>query len=192
MPNKRVRSDGRLLPGGLSGKVGAPESARQGLGPASRRLPSSKLPDQQTKLRTRLKTAEETLRAIRSGEVDALMVSGPRGERVVSLKGGEPAYRLLVEAMSEGAATLSRDGALLYCNRRFAELICMPPGKVIGRAIQSLVAETEIDRCKLSLPRLRRLLREANSTSGARMGAWFRSICLLTGFGDTRARFWAW
>ena len=94
-----------------------------------RKLPSSTPPDQQTKLLARLKTAEETLRAIQSGEVDALMVSGRRGEQVVSLKGGEPAYRMLVEAMSEGAATLSRNGAVLYCNRRFAELIRRPTGK---------------------------------------------------------------
>lgn len=74
------------------------------------------------------------------------MVSGPRGEQVVSLKGGEPAYRMLVEAMSEGAATLSRDGAVLYCNRGFRELVSRPPGKIIGIAVQSLVAETERDR----------------------------------------------
>ncbi len=151
MSNKRARSDGRVPQSELCGKVGAPEIARGGLEPSPRKLLSSTLPDHQTKLRTRLKTAEETLRAIRSGEVDALMVSGPRGERVVSLKGGEPAYRLLVEAMSEGAATLSRHGALLYCNRRFAELICMPPGKIIGSAIQSLVAETERAKCEAFL-----------------------------------------
>ncbi len=74
------------------------------------------------------------------------MVSGRRGEQVVSLKGGEPAYRMLVEAMSEGAATLSRDGAVLYCNRRFAELVRRPAGKVIGIAVQSLLAETERGR----------------------------------------------
>jgi PAS domain S-box-containing protein len=101
---------------------------------------------QQTKVRARLKSAEETLRAIRSGEVDALMVSGRHGEQLVSLKGGEPNYRMLVEAMSEGAATLSRNGVLLYCNRRFAELMSRPPGKVIGIAMQSLVAERERDR----------------------------------------------
>jgi PAS domain S-box-containing protein len=111
-----------------------------------RKLPSSTPPDQQTKLLARLRTAEETLRAIQSGEVDALMVSGRHGEQVVSLKGGEPAYRLLVEAMSEGAATLSRDGAVLYCNRRFAELVRKPAGKVIGTAVQSLVTETERGR----------------------------------------------
>jgi PAS domain S-box-containing protein len=93
-----------------------------------------------------LLTAEETLRAIQSGEVDALMVSGHQGEQVVSLKGGEPNYRMLVEAMSEGAATLSRDGAVLYCNRRFAEMMCRPPARLIGVAVQSLVAKTERDR----------------------------------------------
>ena len=57
------------------------------------------------------------------------MVSGRRGEQVVSLKGGETAYRMLVEAMSEGAATLSRNGAVLYCNRRFAELMSQAAGE---------------------------------------------------------------
>ncbi len=74
------------------------------------------------------------------------MVSGRHGEQVVSLKGGEPNYRMLVEAMSEGAATLSRYGAVLYCNRRFAELMSRPPGKMIGIALQSLVTETERGR----------------------------------------------
>jgi len=62
---------------------------------------------------------------------------------VVSLKGGETAYRMLVEAMSEGAATLSRNGAVLYCNRRFAELMSRPQKRLIGIAVQSLIAKTE-------------------------------------------------
>jgi PAS domain S-box-containing protein len=75
--------------------------------------------------------------------VDAFVVAGRRGPKVVTLAGGEPAYRMLVEAMGEGAATLSRNGAVLYCNGSFAELICRPPRKVIGMAVQSLVAEKE-------------------------------------------------
>ena len=146
MSNKRARPDGRVLQGGLPGIIGAPKAGRRGLGPSPRKLAASTPPDQQTKLLARLKTAEETLRAIQSGEVDALMVSGRGGEQVVSLKGGEPAYRMLVEAMSEGAATLSRNGAVLYCNRRFAELIRRPPRKIVGIAVQSLVAETERGR----------------------------------------------
>ena len=146
MSNRRARPDGRVLQGRSPGKVGAPKASRKSLRPSPRKLPSSKPPEQQTNLLARLETAEETLRAIQSGEVDALMVSGRRGEQVVSLRGGEPAYRMLVEAMSEGAATLSRNGAVLYCNRRFAELIRRPAGKVIGIAVQSLVADTERDR----------------------------------------------
>ncbi len=57
-----------------------------------------------------------------------------------------PAYRMLVEAMSEGAATLSRNGSVLYCNRRFAELIRRPAGKLVGMAAQSLVVDAERDR----------------------------------------------
>jgi PAS domain S-box-containing protein len=74
------------------------------------------------------------------------MVFGRRGERVVTLKGGEPAYRMLVEAMSEGAATLSSDGAVLYSNRKFAELIRRPPGKVAGILVHSLIEEKDRDR----------------------------------------------
>ncbi len=146
MSNKRAHPDVRVLDGGLPERVDVPQGVHRSPGPSRRKRPSSAPPDQLTKLRARLKTVEETLRAIRSGEVDALMVSGPHGEQVVSLKGGEPSYRMLVEAMSEGAATLSRDGAVLYCNRRFRELMGRPPGKIIGIAAQSLVAETERDR----------------------------------------------
>jgi PAS domain S-box-containing protein len=140
MPSRRAHPDGR------SGKVGAPTAARRGPGTSPRKRPSSPPPEQGKDLLARLETAEETLRAIQSGEVDALIVSGRRGEQVVSLKGGEPAYRMLVEAMSEGAATLSRNGAVLYCNRRFAELIRRPPGQIIGMAVQALVEETEQGR----------------------------------------------
>src|SRR5579864_2602807 len=108
-------------------------------------------PDREEKLRVRLKTAEETLAAIQSGEVDALMVFGRRGEQVITLKGGEPAYRMLVEAMSEGAATLSSDGAVLYSNRKFAQMIRRPPGRVAGIAVHSLVEEKERDRFRTLL-----------------------------------------
>ena len=146
MSSRRARSDGRVPRKGLPGKVGAPKGAGASHRLSPRRLPAPTPPDQPARLLARLKTAEDTLRAIQSGEVDALMVSGRRGSRVVSLKGGEPAYRLLVEAMSEGAATLSRNGVLLYCNRRFAELIRRPRVSLTGTRVRSLVAETERNR----------------------------------------------
>jgi hypothetical protein len=51
-------------------------------------------------LRQRLQEAEETLDAIRNGEVDALVVSGPSGEKVFTLEGAEHPYRVLVESMN--------------------------------------------------------------------------------------------
>ncbi|MGD0292898.1 MAG: PAS domain-containing sensor histidine kinase [Terracidiphilus sp.] len=158
MSIKRAHSDDRVLQRGLPGKVGAPQGTHKKNGPHLRKLPASTPSDQQTKLRARLKAAEETLRAILSGEVDALMVSGRRGEQVVSLKGGEPTYRMLVEAMSEGAATLLQDGTVLYGNRSFAEMICRPPAKIAGIAVQSLVAETERDRFETLLAGARKAI----------------------------------
>ena len=77
-------------------------------------------------LRARLAVAEETLRAIRSGEVDALVVSTSEGDRVFTLRGADEPYRVMVEQMSEGAASLSPDRVVLYANRRLAEMLRDP------------------------------------------------------------------
>jgi PAS domain S-box-containing protein len=143
---KRANSDRRAKRTASPAKHRSLERSARIRGRFSRRTSRLTRPRHEEKLRARLKTAEETLAAIRSGEVDALMVSGRRGEQVVTLKGGEPAYRMLVEAMSEGAATLSGDGAVLYSNRKFAEMIRRPPGKVAGTSARSLVDEKERDR----------------------------------------------
>jgi PAS domain S-box-containing protein len=87
----------------------------------------------------RLAEAEETLRAIRSGEVDALVVDGPEGERVFTLVGAERPYRMLVEAMNEGAATIDGSGVVLYCNARFAEMLGRSLERVIGSSIREVV-----------------------------------------------------
>ena len=50
-------------------------------------------------LRVRLEEAEEALRAIREGEVDAVIVSGSKGDRVFSLTEAENLHRLMVETM---------------------------------------------------------------------------------------------
>ena len=90
-------------------------------------------------LRVRLREAEETLAAIRNGEVDSLVVSGPNGNQIFSLKGAEHPYRVFVEQMLEGAVTLSTDGTILYCNRRFADMMHSPLEKMIGSQFKSLV-----------------------------------------------------
>ena len=91
-------------------------------------------------LRARLEKAEENLRAISSGEVDALVVPGVGGEQVFTLKGADHPYRMLIEEMSEGALTLTMDGVILYANRRFAEMLKTPLENVIGSAIHTWIA----------------------------------------------------
>ena len=91
-------------------------------------------------LRSRLGEAEETLRAIRQGEVDSLLVSTDEGDRIYTLKSADYFYRALVEQMGEGAVTINEDGAILYCNRRFAQMLALPLEQVMGDDIRSLIA----------------------------------------------------
>ena len=90
-------------------------------------------------LLARLSEAEETLRAIRSGEVDAIVVNAPGGEKVFTLQGAYHTYRVFVERMNEGAAVLSRDHTVLHCNQRFARFLGMGIQNVIGSSVQDLV-----------------------------------------------------
>lgn len=91
-------------------------------------------------LRTRLEEAEETIRAIRSGEIDALVTSGPNGDQVFTLQHAERPYRVLIETMQEGAVTVSEQGFILYCNQRFADMLKMPLEKVLGALLQTFIA----------------------------------------------------
>jgi PAS domain S-box-containing protein len=92
-------------------------------------------------LRARLREAEETLAAIRAGEVDALVVRGPAGEQVFTLSGEDKIYRLLVEAMSEAALTATPEGRILFCNERFSEMLGRPTEEIIGRSVAEFVQE---------------------------------------------------
>ncbi len=75
------------------------------------------------RLRSQVEEMEETLQAIRDGEVDAIVVDGARGENIYSLSSAETTYRFLIEEMSEGAAILSEEGIVLYCNESLAGMI---------------------------------------------------------------------
>jgi signal transduction histidine kinase/ActR/RegA family two-component response regulator len=87
-------------------------------------------------LSARLEEAEETLRAVRAGEIDAFIVQGPRGEQVYTLRSAEQPYRTLVEEMQEGAAILTVAGDIVYCNRQFSAMVAIPMEDVIGRPLE--------------------------------------------------------
>ncbi|MFZ2061542.1 MAG: PAS domain-containing sensor histidine kinase [Candidatus Binatus sp.] len=99
-------------------------------------------------LRQRLQEAEETLDAIRSGEVDALVVSGPAGEKVFTLEGAEHPYRVLVESMNEGAVSLSKEGTVLYCNSAFARMVGISLDQIMGHDVCEFVPIEDRDALK--------------------------------------------
>lgn len=112
-------------------------------------------------LQSRLEEAEEGIRAIRSGEVDAIVVTGPTGEQVYTLSGAEHTYRVLVEAMNEGALVLSPEGLIVYSNRTFAAMLGQSVHDVLGHAIYEFVAEADVEP-------LKRMLERAPMRSGRR------------------------
>jgi len=112
-------------------------------------------------LRWRLREAEDNLNAIRQGEIDAIVVSGARGEQVFTLKEADRPYRIIIEEMSEGTVTVSNDGIILYCNRQMANMLGVPLERLIGTSLYDHVSPS-------SVADMRRLIsKDLNSTTRA-------------------------
>lgn len=113
---------------------------------ADKANPKSKkqLQEENDELRNRLAEADETLNAIRSGEVDAIVVSGAEGEMIFSLVSAETPYRIFVQEMNEGAVTLSSQGTIMYCNQRFSEMLGVPSERIIGSSFSRFVVEADL------------------------------------------------
>lgn len=83
-------------------------------------------------LQRRLDEAEDTLRAIREGEVDALVIDGPKGEVIYTLTSADYPYRLMIDEMNEGAVSVSPDSDILYSNRNFASILGLHESNASG------------------------------------------------------------
>jgi two-component system NarL family sensor kinase len=114
-------------------------------------------------VQARLDAADETLRAIRCGEVDAVLVEGGKGPKLITLDETENAYRILIESMNEGALMLTTDKMILYANHRFAGMVKLPLGKVMGSSFRRFLSNE--DRATL------RPLLKKGSKSGAKFPA---------------------
>jgi PAS domain S-box-containing protein len=110
-------------------------------------------------LRSTLEEALGILHAIRHGDVDGVLVQGPRGDQVFTLKDADDPYRALIEEMNESAVTLSAEGSILYCNRRLAELLQKPLQRIIGLPFSAFV--DPLDRTRFAE------LLEAGRTGGS-------------------------
>jgi PAS domain S-box-containing protein len=94
-------------------------------------------------LRAKLVEARQTIDAIRSGHVDALVINGPSGEQVYTLETADRPYRVLVEQMGQGAAVLGEDGVVVYANPRLGTLLGVESGMLVGIAFDSLFPEEQ-------------------------------------------------
>jgi PAS domain S-box-containing protein len=104
-------------------------------------------------LRRRLEEAEDALRALHAGEVDAIVVATER-EQVYTLEAADSTYRLLVDQMPQAAATLTVNGEILSCNRLFAEMLGHPLAALRNKPFREYVAPE-------SRPDIEPLLRES-------------------------------
>jgi len=100
--------------------------------------------DDLQELTERVTASEETLRAILSGEVDGLVVKTADGDRVYTLSGADQPYRIMVEAMNEGAVTLDADGTILFSNRRFADILHRSLEQLMGSSIYQYLSSSDI------------------------------------------------
>jgi PAS domain S-box-containing protein len=100
-------------------------------------------PHEIAELRVRLGEAEGALRAIRSGEVDAVVVTETQGPQVFTLEGAGHAYRVLIESMNEGALTLTADKMILYANQCFARMVRCPLEQVMGSSFRRFLSAAD-------------------------------------------------
>lgn len=100
-------------------------------------------PEPAAPLEMSLTEAADMLRAIRSGEIDALVVEGPGRSQIYTLHSAEEPYRVLVEQMQEGAVVLSDRGDIVYANASFAALVDEPLDSVVGSRLDRFVSESD-------------------------------------------------
>lgn len=99
-------------------------------------------------LSIQLEEANDTLEAIRTGEVDALVINGADGHQVYTLKSADQTYRIFIEQMIQGAVTISQSGTILYSNSQFASLINQPLEKVIGQSFYKYFMGSDMASCE--------------------------------------------
>lgn len=123
-------------------------------------------------LTLRLEEAEETLEAIRSGGVDALVVTTTPGqEQLFTLEGADRVYRVFLESMSEGAVTLGGDGLILYANPAAHRLLADAAEGLVGGPLWDLVCADDRPRFDALLERARTTAVQAEICVGAEPGA---------------------
>ena len=107
---------------------------------------STAVDEKLAELQRRLDEAEDTLRAIRQGEIDALVIDDPHGEVIYTLNSADYPYRLMIDEMNEGAVSLSTDSLILYSNRNFAGIMGRPEKNMSGASLVDYIVPAMRDQ----------------------------------------------
>lgn len=105
-------------------------------------------------LRLRLREAEDTLDAVRSGAVDALVVSGFDGPKVFTLSGADEIYRIFFQEMADGGLTVNAQGTILFSNQRLSEILGSPSEKLLGDRFQNFIIYDDIEALEAALKKV--------------------------------------
>ncbi|MFT3839072.1 MAG: ATP-binding protein [Myxococcaceae bacterium] len=90
-------------------------------------------------MQERLAEPLEIIRAIRDGEIDALVVEERATPKVYALRHADLLYRAMVEEMKEAAVALDPGGVVLYCNAYFSQLFRVERSQVVGHPLTPFV-----------------------------------------------------
>jgi PAS domain S-box-containing protein len=109
-------------------------------------------------LREVLRETEDICRAIKQGEVDAVVVgSSEESKRVLLMSGAYARYRQIVEDMLQGAITATPEGEIVFVNHSFAGMLGEQVIDVVRTPLERWIARE--DRAAV-----RRLLASAGGT----------------------------
>ena len=104
--------------------------------------PQSAILDENAHLRARLAEAEDTLRAIRAGEVDALVVQSTVGPRIYVLQGQDAeATRMrgdMLAQVSDAVIAVGNDSGVIYLNAAAERLYGLAASKALGRDLADI------------------------------------------------------
>ncbi len=96
-------------------------------------------------LQKRLEEAEETIEALRRGDVGAVVVgSGEEGSRTYALEGPDRPYRNIVETMNAGVVAIDEQGVIFYSNGAFSKMTGIPLRALLGSSFKDLVVPEDL------------------------------------------------
>ncbi len=98
------------------------------------------LRSERDEMRANLIECKEIIAAICSGKVDVVLKNGIDRLHIAPPEQSLETYRLLIENIEQGTATLSADGIILYANKTLAGMLSISHGRLIGSRVYDLIS----------------------------------------------------